>query len=566
VIVPGSGSDTCNSDPDCIGPQHKACSGNSCVIVSGSGSDTCNSDPDCAISTCSGYFCSGGQCRQRNPGCDSSPAANNLCNNGNGCGGCTQSVGLGAGCDLSAGICCSSGSCSNGQCRNTPPPTRCDPLGIITGTPNNGSINLPPDVTLSWQTNEDPNRGACSGSGRQFELWYGSCPTSAFIDPSNTTNPDHCTQDGYINGRTNNFTCGSGPGANFPVGYNLNQTLTGLSSGWHYWQAQNNCSCHWCQTGAPPVSTCVSGNPTDRGCPANQIPGAWMFRVGNPAPPKPANPTLICQTVGTSGDIHDICDKSVSPPINPAGPPTGFGNASRYNLNARDNGPGGARHLFYQAHYFLTNLTTGQSIVPPPIADTTLNQLLTIDGRTLPLVNGQRYSWYVMITDAGSPPNPTPDSLSSANWEFLYDTSSPNGGITGINDGACYDPTTLPSTFSVNASDPIPGGSPNEASGLKQALLSIQVNSNPSTIRDVTTTCSGGPGIWSCSSSFVTNPPSANGDIYSLIVNTADNAGNNGTSRTTRFIYKSQCIGPWLQTTSGDVHSNDKVNTPGGPN
>jgi hypothetical protein len=149
--------------------------------------------------------------------------------------------------------------------------------------------------------------------------------------------------------------------------------------------------------------------------------------------------------------------------------------------------------------------------------------------------------------------------------------------VTNINlANTCFDPVTPGLNLSpipISVIDPIPGGPGNAASGIKSVMAWAYDESQGGsllTTQELFPSCTswsgGSPGQGNGSCKFNTSGwAQPNGHIYRVVIKSTDNAGNSG-SISTKFTYKALCIGPWLQSSGGDVHSNTDVNTPGGPN
>jgi flagellar basal body-associated protein FliL len=56
-----------------------------------------------------------------------------------------------------------------------------------------------------------------------------------------------------------------------------------------------------------------------------------------------------------------------------------------------------------------------------------------------------------------------------------------------------------------------------------------------------------------------------NGHSYKITATSTDLGGNSTAASSPVFRYATACIGAWIQTSGGDVHSNKTINTPGGP-
>jgi hypothetical protein len=607
---------TCAQDPNGNYPDFSTCSANctnpSCGTACGSYTDTwtcpggapmtCNtfatSAGTCGTpcnTTCSGcpastptpppggptYFCSGGQCRERLPGGDSTPTSDSNCNGGAGCGGGACTLGNGAtGCNDGSGRCCLSGLRCNGSnpgtCSgavNTGPCTMPHTLLLYPAAPtsaNSDAVVIPysdlqyPRNPFHWRSDQAPG-AACTWA-------HDGLDAEIYID-------DHLIQHleppGYGFDGTDPNTYVFFPN---PAGFGAGES-----------RVCANGKCGSFLTYANPVDpSMVNTSDTSYSLPFTPAPGVvhtWFVVYHSPngreggavradnwthgrfivmGPPAP--PQLACQTI-TPGDTYpDVCDVS-------QGSPTGYGNLSRGNLTARDMGPAGSRQASYSHRYNITDVTNPATpIALPPLVgpNNGANNLFSIDARPY-LLNGHRYSWNVITTDNAFPPDPTPDSLPSATWTFLYDTALPqvSSSLTDPcfdNDGGTPTPT-IPNPMVITAVDP---GTPTNASNIRQVTATAVDETTGQVVRpstDITSSCTwsgGGTGLGTGSCNFDTSWAQPNDHIYVVLAQATDNAGNVGTSNV-RFTYRAVCIGPWLQSTHGDVHSNDRVNTPGGP-
>lgn len=137
----------------------------------------------------------------------------------------------------------------------------------------------------------------------------------------------------------------------------------------------------------------------------------------------------------------------------------------------------------------------------------------------------------------------------------------------------CVIPTDLgANTASANATDI--GGS-----GVKTVTFYIYDNNSPSTpvtqaagsivsCSDQNTAPGGGcrNGTWTNSAAFSTTNMNQN-DLYFTKAQATDASGLSTTSASSsKYSFDpNACVGPFIKTGSGDVHSNQGINTPGGP-
>lgn len=100
-------------------------------------------------------------------------------------------------------------------------------------------------------------------------------------------------------------------------------------------------------------------------------------------------------------------------------------------------------------------------------------------------------------------------------------------------------------SLAITAVDPVPASG---VSSISVTGITLPTPTPTSTTDSLTQTYSWNP----------------NSDTYSFTVTATDKAGNTNTSCATP-TYTIYDVSPWIQTTGGDVHSNTRINLPGGP-
>lgn len=160
-----------------------------------------------------------------------------------------------------------------------------------------------------------------------------------------------------------------------------------------------------------------------------------------------------------------------------------------------------------------------------------------------------------------------------SNWAWIpnavpdCDTTPPTVVLDPLK--TCYTPSEWPSS-------PPTGPQPVKATADDLGLVTTGVSSVKMRIQNLTTltaleadAANSGTNIWQ--HTFTAADLTALGGTgykYRLQAKATDGAGNTSlysSSTPADFFYQTVCTNPWLQTKTGDVHSNKEINTPGGP-